>query len=120
MGIQPTKNAHPALAYMDKMERFRFVSLADDRGLYGAGALAEHDDCLEVHLEIFRFGPGVLRSLRADAEELKRMAYRLGKKRIVGLKVEAGPVADARWPKFTRLLGFTGQRIYQAAEMWLE
>jgi hypothetical protein len=34
--------------------------------------------------------------------------------------VEPGPEADPRWPKFTRLFGFTGQRVLQAAELSLD
>jgi hypothetical protein len=120
MSIRPTKSVHPALAYLEKQGNFKFFDLANDCGSYGAGALANHDDCLEVHLEVLCFGPGVLRSLREDAADLKRMARDLGKNRIVGVRIESGPQADIRWPKFTRLLGFTGQRLYQAAELWLD
>jgi len=119
MGIRPTKNAHPAQAYLKPARRYRFFILGDARGPYAAGALAEHPDSLEVHLEVLRFGPGVLRALRADMEELKRMARRQGKSRLVALRAECGPVPDARWPKFMRLVGFTSHRQYQAAELEL-
>ena len=45
------------------------------------------------------------------------MARALGKSRIIGLRLEAGMQPDPRWPKFTRLFGFTGQCVYQAAEL---
>lgn len=117
MAILPTKNAHCALYYLTPRERFRFFVLRDARGPYAAAALAEHPDALEVHLEVLRFGPGVVRALRKDVEELRRMARERGKSRVIGLRLEPGARPDPRWAKFTRLLGFTGQRLYQAAEL---
>jgi hypothetical protein len=120
VGIHPRKTAHPALAYLNDHGRFRFYELADASGVYAAAALAEHADCLELHLGVLRFGPATVRALRADVEELKGMARDMGKRRIVGLRLETGQTADPRWPKFTRLFGFTGQRVYQAAELDVE
>ncbi len=120
MGMHPRATAHPALEYLSDPGRFRFYELADAAGTYAAVALAEHPDCLELHLELLRFGPGTVRAMRADMAELKSLALSLGKKRIVGLRCETGQGADPRWAKFTRLFGFTGQRIYQAAELRLE
>jgi len=117
MSIRPTKNAHPAQTYLNPARRYRFFILGNTSGPYAAGALAEHPDSLEVHLEVLRFGPGVLRALRADMEELKGMARRQGKSRLVALRAECGPVPDARWPKFMRLVGFTNHRQYQTAEL---
>ena len=119
MAIQPTKNAHSTLSYLSGRARFRFFLLADERGPYAAAALAEHPDCLEVHLEVLRFGPRAVRSLRADVAELARMAKAAGKSRVVGVRVEPGQTPDPRWPKFTRLVGFTGQQVLQAAELRL-
>lgn len=120
MAIYPVTGAHPALAGLASPERFRFYELADGNGAYAAAALAEHLDCLELHLSVLRYGPHAVRSLRADLEELKRMAKNLGKTRIVGLRQESGPQADPRWAKFTRLFGFTNQQVYQAAELALD
>ncbi|MBI5519092.1 MAG: hypothetical protein HY916_03415 [Desulfovibrio sp.] len=120
MPICPVRNAHPALGALAKAPRLRFVELADEDGPYAAAAIGEHSDCLELHLVALRFGPATVRALRADLEELKAEARRLGKKRIVGLRVEDGQAPDPRWPKFTRLFGFTGQRVFQAAELAVE
>jgi hypothetical protein len=120
MAITPETDAHPCLAGLQEPWRLRFFSLSDRDGLYAAAALAEHPDALELHLTVLRFGPATVRALRVDLEELKGMARRLGKTRIVGLRVEPGPEADPRWPKFTRLFGFTGQRVLQAAELSLD
>jgi hypothetical protein len=120
MAIRPLAGAHPALAYLNEDARFRHFELHDDGGVYAAAALAEHPDCLELHLECLRFGPATVRGMRADVEELKAMARAMGKSRIAGLRLEPGQQADPRWPKFTRLFGFTGQRVYQAAELSVE
>lgn len=120
MAMHPRATAHPALEYLSDPGRFRFFELADTAGVYAAVALAEHPDCLELHLEMLRFGPATVRAMRADMAELKDLARGLGKARIVGLRCEPGQRLDPRWAKFTRLFGFTGQRIYQAAELPLE
>lgn len=120
MPIFPQPGAHSSLSGLREPSRMRFYTLADETGIYAAAALAEHPDALEVHLSVLRFGPAALRALRADVEELKAMARRLGKSRIVGLRVEPGTEADQRWPKFTRLLGFTNQQVLQAAELRLD
>lgn len=120
MALCLTKRAHPALHSLEAAGRMNFFELRDAHGAYGAGAWAEHPDCLELHLELLRFGPGTVRSMRADMLELKALAKSLGKRRIVGLRTEQGMVPDARWPKFTRLFGFTGQRLFQAAELSLD
>ena len=119
MTIAALAEAHPCFSCLPDPARLRHYSLFDDAGQYAAAALAEHPDALELHLVVQRFGPATVRALRADMEELKRMARELGKSRIVGLRVETGPEADPRWPKFTRLFGFTGQRVLQAAELVL-
>jgi len=120
MTITAEAAAHPSLAELQEPSRLRHFSLSNASGQYAAAALAEHPDALELHLTVLRFGPATVRALRADLEELKGLARRLGKTRIVGLRVEPGPEADPRWPKFTRLFGFTGQRVLQAAELSLD
>ncbi len=120
MPITAEADAHPSLTGLHEPRRMRFFSLHDTVGQYAAAAVAEHPDALELHLSVLRFGPATVRALRADMEELKHMARRLGKRRIVGLRVEPGIKADPRWPKFTRLFGFTNQRVLQAAELTLD
>lgn len=120
MGIFQVQNAHSLLAAIGSDKRFQFYELADASGTYAVAALAEHEDCLELHLEVLRFGPCAVRALQGDVAELKHMARQLGKKRIVGLRMENDLHVDLRWPKFTRLFGFTGQRVYQTAELSLE
>lgn len=104
------------LAYLPEPERFRFFRLFDARGDYGCGAVAESGDSLEVHLEVSRFGPRTLESLREDTAWLRSEARRLGKSRILALRADQD-VPDPRWPKFTRLLGFTGHAVVQIARL---
>jgi len=120
MGLVATKNVHHTMRELALRGQFLFFDLADKHGTYGAAAVSEHKDCLELHLSVERFGPGVVRAMRRDLAELERMARAKGKTRIVGLRMEDGPTADARWSKFTRLFGFTGQRVYQTAELALD
>jgi len=120
MSMHPLKNAHPSLQDLKPADKYSFYALADETGTYAVGALAQHPDCLELHLEVLRFGPKTVRALRADVEELKILARSLGKTRIAAVRVEGGQCPDLRWPKFTRLFGFTNQRLYQAAELLLE
>lgn len=112
--------AHPSLRYLPRKEHFTFYDLRDAHDQYGAAALAEHADCLELHLEVFRFGPRAARALAADLEELKALARKRGKARIVGLTQPADLAVDERWFKFTRAFGFSGQRLYQSAELALD
>jgi hypothetical protein len=120
MPLIPQNDAHPSQARLDCGRPLRHFLLADAVGAYAAAALAEHPEALELHLTVLRFGPAAVRALRADLEELKVMARAAGKRRIVGLRLESGPLADPRWPKFTRLFGFTGQQVLQAAELALD
>lgn len=111
----PTCHAHfPA-------EEYVFLRLYDVDGTYAHAAVAERETCLELHLEMVRWGPQTRRGLAQDVEWLKARARALGKSRITGLRQEtadesSGRVSpDPRWPKFTRMFGFTGQCVLQAA-----
>lgn len=116
MSLRALDQAPEALAYLPEPSRFRFFELFDARGTYGFGALAEAADCLEVHLEVVRFGPRALACLRRDTAWLRAEARRLGKPRILALRADL-TAPDPRWPKFTRLLGFTGHCVVQMARL---
>ncbi len=95
---------------------YTYFRLYNKNGEYGVAAVAEHDDALELHLELSRWGAQVRRSLARDARWLRSYAQKHGKSRIVGIKQESGE-PDPRWPKFTRIFGFTGQTLLQTAFM---
>lgn len=120
MALYPVETAHHSLSALKPVDRYSFYELADETGTYAVGAIARHEDCLELHLEVLRFGPATVRALRTDVGALKTLAKSLGMSRIAAVRVEAGPLPDLRWPKFTRLFGFTNQRLYQAAELLVE
>ncbi|MGE4292679.1 MAG: hypothetical protein AB7E32_10770 [Desulfovibrio sp.] len=108
------------------MSEYLHLRLFDEAGTYGYAAVAEREDCLELHLEMTRWGPQARRGLARDLEWLKARARALGKLRITGIRQEPGvpdgslPRPDPRWPKFTRLYGFSGQCVLQAAFLELE
>jgi len=119
MSLRRVCPAPERLAYLPELSRYRFYELFDGRGVYGWGALAEASDNLEVHLELCRFGPRVLESLQDDAAWLRQEAARLGKSHVLALRADLA-TPDPRWPKFTRLMGFTGQAVVQVARMEAE
>ena len=116
MSLRRVCPAPERLAYLPDLPRYRFYELYDGKGVYGWGALAEASDNLEVHLELCRFGPRTLRALQNDAAWLRAEASRLGKTHVLALRADLA-VPDPRWPKFTRLMGFTGQAVVQVARM---
>ncbi|MDY0307020.1 MAG: hypothetical protein RBR18_11345 [Desulfovibrionaceae bacterium] len=116
MSVRASRDIPSALAYLPDLDRYRFFELYDGRGVYGFGALAEGPDNLEAHLELSRFGPRVLRSLQGDALWLRAEAARLGKSHVLALRADLDR-PDPRWPKFTRLMGFTGQMVVQVARL---
>lgn len=120
MPVTPRNSAHPSLSPLAQPRRYSFMDLADRSGVYATAALAEHPDCLELHLTVLRWGPRSARALRQDLEWLRGHARSLGKARIVGLMLPGGLEADRRWFKFTRAFGFTGQRLHQSAELVLD
>lgn len=119
--VPPACHAHyPEQDYL-------YLRLYDEQGTYGYAAVAEHGDCLELHLEMTRWGPQARRGLAGDLEWLKARARARGKVRITGLRQEPDqpdggllPVPDPRWAKFTRMFGFTGQCVLQAAFLDLD
>ena len=120
MTLHLRSHAHPSHQSLKGQENMRHYDLADIFGHYAVAAVAEHADCLELHLEVLRYGPRAARALAQDLEKLKQLARQLGKERIVGLHQPGTLEADALWFKFTRQFGFRNQRLYQCAELPLE
>ena len=117
MSVLPNHAPHPAQAHYDPA-RYAFYELRDEHGTYAHAAVSEHEDCLELHLEVVRWGPRSRRAMVADLEWLKDLARERGLARIVGVRQEADGQPDPLWAKFTRLYGFTGQNVLQTA--WLD
>ena len=120
MALRLRPYAHRSFCTLPGQENMRHYDLTDNYGNYAVAAVAEHADCLELHLEVLRYGPRAARALAQDLEELKQLARRLGKGRIVGLTQQETLEADALWFKFTRQFGFRNQRLFQCAELPLD
>lgn len=96
--------------------QYRWLELADTVA-YGHAAFAERVDFLEMHISLNRWGPAVLRNLKADFEWLKAEARRLGKKRITGIRADDKGEFDKRFFKFARLYGFMETCVFQTASI---
>lgn len=99
-------------------DRYGFLELSDQAGTYGYAAICEHEDCLELHLEVVRWGPRTRLALARDLDWLRAEARKRGKSRIIGVREESDGEVDPLWARFTRMYGFTGQRVLQTA--WLD
>lgn len=97
--------------------RYRWVEMFNDAGVYGYAALAGRDDALELHVTLTRWGKRVRRCVRDDLDWLKGEARRLGKTRIMGVRVSGVGEFDPRLFKFARLYGFTDVCVLQTASI---
>lgn len=120
MTMIPRFCRHPAQAYLPKGPNWQYFDLAEGGNTYAVAAIAEHADCLELHLEVLRYGPRAARALKDDVGELKALAQRLGKRRVVGLTQVAGQEVDMRWFKFALAYGFETPRLYQSVELRID
>jgi len=125
MSVQRCLCAPPCHAHFPA-EEYVFLRLFDVEGTYAHAAVAEREDFLELHLESVRWGPRACRSLRQDLAWLQARARSLGKARIAGVRQEPSrsdgvpPAPDPLWARFTRMFGFTGQCVLQAAFLEVE
>ena len=119
MPVLPLDYPPPQLASLPP-EGFRFYQLCDASGrMYAVGALGEHPDCLVLHLEVLR-PRSAWHNFPGDLEWMKAAGRELGKRRIVGVKMSAGPdSADTRWRRFAERFGFVYQGNAQMAELSL-
>ncbi|GAB7023766.1 hypothetical protein [Salidesulfovibrio brasiliensis] len=100
-------------------ERYEWFRAEDEEGLFAWVALAESGEDMELHLEAVRWGPQARRSMTSDLEWVKAEARRRGKRRLIGLKAEAGQHPDPRWAKFVGLFGFGNIGVVQTATLEL-
>ncbi len=113
MGIQKIQKQPKEFSHFPKAH-YCFYTLHNQSAVYGTAALAEHPDFFEVHLELTRWSPKICRCLQEDSKWLRYYAQKKGKQRIVAIRQETGAI-DPRWPKFTRLMGFSKHAIVQTA-----
>lgn len=116
MSVTVLKQCPAPFAALPNPGRFTWLELRRKRGpVYGHAALADQGEWLEVHLELAAWGPGVLRALREDFGWVRAEAARRGRRGLIGMKVRRGTDPDPKWPKFTRLFGFSGHIVAQCA-----
>lgn len=120
MAVRELKNRPESMAHFPNDGRYRWVELFNDEGTYGVAAFAERGDALELHVTLTRWGACVVRSVRGDVNWLKKEAKRLGKARIMGVRVNGSGEFDPRLFKFARLFGFTDMCVLQTATITLD
>lgn len=144
MSVRRVRKRPDRLHCLPESGRYEWLRLEDDAGEYGQAALAEAGDCLEVHLEMTRWGPRAMHSLQRDMGWLHAEARRLGKTSILGIKgVQGGQVVsdedgsgrgdsdgpenpagglevDRTWVRFTALLGFRDHGLVHTAVLPVE
>ncbi|KAB1441648.1 hypothetical protein [Pseudodesulfovibrio senegalensis] len=139
MSVQRVRERPERLRTLPDNGRYVWLRLVDAAGEYGQAAVAEAGDCLEVHLEMTRWGPRAMRSLQRDMGWLHAEARRLGKARILGIKGVSGESClgtengsgrcspdgpdnsvdgldvDRTWVRFTARLGFRDHGLVHTA-----
>lgn len=127
MSVHVVEECPERLRALPSSRRYRWLRLRDSAGEYGQAALAESGECLEVHLEMVRWGPQAMRSLRNDMHWLHNEARRLGKSQILGIKgaaeaddPEKALLVDEVWVRFTKALGFAEHGLLHTAILPVE
>lgn len=92
---------------------YSFLNLVDDKGSYGHAAIAERGDDLELHLTLHRWGPSTRRTVARDLDWFKEEAKRLGKQRLLGVRVGTDKGYDPNLFRFAKLYGFTDCMVLQ-------
>lgn len=98
-------------------DRFRWLMLHDKETPYAYCAFAEYRDTLEIHVSFVRWGPRVRRCVHGDVAWLKQEARRLGKNRIMGVRIDGSGEFDPNLFRFASLYGFTDQCVLQTATL---
>lgn len=99
---------------------YRWLEMHDEDRVYGHAAIAERDDALELHVSLAEWGARVRRSIHADLDWLRGEARRLGKKRIMGIRVNSRGEFDKRLFRFARIYGFTDTCVLQTASLQID
>lgn len=99
---------------------YRWLELHDNGEPYGFAAITGRGEDLELHLTLVRWGPSVLRSLRNDLEWLKEEGRRMGKRRILGVRIDSQGTFSPELFRFADLMGFTDRCILQTVAMEIQ
>ncbi|QGY39695.1 hypothetical protein GM415_06035 [Pseudodesulfovibrio cashew] len=120
MSVDELTRRPSCMSHFPDDEDYRWLRLHEEGEVYGYAAFREREDALELHLTLARWGPGVRRGVREDAKWLKTEARRLGKSKIIGVRINTLGDFDPRLFRFARLFGFTDCCVLQTATLYLE
>ena len=98
-------------------DRYRWLELHDHHKSYAYAAIAERGDDMELHLSIVHWTPTARRNIQKDIEWLKAETRRLGKKKIIGIRVDGQGKFDPNLFRFATLFGFTDLCVLQTATL---
>jgi hypothetical protein len=115
---ETTEKPAPMAHFPDHAYRWLELRLAGET--YGHAAIAGRGEDLELHLTLARWGPAIRRELGNDLEWLKEEARRLGKRRILGVRVDGQGKFSPELFRFAGLFGFTEQCVLQTVAMKIQ
>lgn len=104
MHIQP-----PAFSHLT--ERFKYYDLFDKKGTYAYLATGVTETQGEIHIEMVRWLPSVLKSMKQDWELVLDMFRAKGCKTLA----VANTADDDKWPKFIAQFGFNETKLIRFA-----
>ncbi|WP_419786350.1 hypothetical protein [Pseudodesulfovibrio sp.] len=119
MSVRETSEKPAAMAHFPD-GRYRWFVLHLQGEPYGWAAIAENGADLELHLTLDHWGPSVRRHVRGDLEWLKGEARRLGKERIVGMRIDTEGKFSPELFRFAGLFGFRDRVVLQTVALDLE
>nr|WP_321259751.1 hypothetical protein [uncultured Pseudodesulfovibrio sp.] len=120
MAVRNVEHRPEELSNFPETGKYRWLELHDAAITYGYSAIAEHDDMLELHVTLVRWGRNVRKNLGEDVKWLKAEAQRLGKSRIMGIRADDRGQFDPRLFKFAGLFGFTEMHTIQTATLCVD
>jgi len=116
MSVRELKKKPRELAHFTQ-ENYRWLELHHNDLPYGYSAIREHEDALELHVSLIRWGPQIRRNIHGDVHWLKEESRRLGKKRITGIRISHAEGLNPNLFRFARIYGFTDQCVLQTMSM---
>lgn len=119
MSVVETADKPEALAHFPDGQ-YRWLVLCAGEEIYGHAAIAGRGEDLELHLSLCRWGPATLRRIRGDLEWLKQEGRRLGKRRILGVRIDSQGEFSPELFRFADLFGFKDHCILQTMALEIQ
>lgn len=117
MAVRKLEHRPEELFNFPETGKYQWLELHNATKVYGYSAIAEHDNMLELHVTLVRWGRDVRENLEEDVEWLKEEARRLGKSQVMGIRADDRGQFDPRLFKFAGLFGFTEMHTIQMATL---